>query len=130
MFSAHLQAVAVDGPSVFSHGENCKKTAKKGISLRPRQHQPRQKLSEQKPLVWGITGDSFWAPRFGALGEFKLVEWPKLTRWAGVSNAKFWVATHLFPEVTDHPLLHLATKTLQALTGLVCLISAWPPGAR
>ena len=25
VFSAHLQAVAVDGPSVFSHGENCKK---------------------------------------------------------------------------------------------------------
>ena len=28
VFSAHLQAVAVDGPSVFSHGENCKKLQK------------------------------------------------------------------------------------------------------
>ena len=37
--------VAVDCPSVFGHGETA--TVEKGISLRPRLHKPRQKLSEQ-----------------------------------------------------------------------------------
>ena len=47
VFSAHFQAVAVDCPSVFGYGETAKTREKKGISLRPRLHQLRQKLSER-----------------------------------------------------------------------------------
>ena len=65
VFSAHLQAVVVDGPPIIGYGENCKKAQKREFRSDPVYTNPVRNFPIQNKLQEDVNGEKRTVKKYG-----------------------------------------------------------------